>query len=90
MDIDSFEHEASLTPSEMQKRLEKSRDILYKSGAHYVIDNFDELLDVCADINKRLARGEKPWCQRTNAYLHDFISALSWKCNNWNKKDKTE
>ena len=60
MDINSFEHERSLSPEEMAQRLEKSRDILRKSGAHYVIDELSELPAVCADINARLAGGEKP------------------------------
>ena len=47
----------------MQYRLNYSRDLLIKSGAHYVIDSIAELPEVCADINKRLAQGEKPWTQ---------------------------
>jgi hypothetical protein len=31
-----------------------------ESGAHYVIQEFDELLDVVDDINDRLSNGEKP------------------------------
>ncbi len=60
MDIDSFEHEKSLSETEMIRRLDKSRDILVKCGAHYVIDSIAELPGVCADINQRLARGDKP------------------------------
>ncbi|MDP6488759.1 MAG: phosphonoacetaldehyde hydrolase, partial [SAR324 cluster bacterium] len=43
-----------------QRRLAKTRDILQKAGAHYVIDTFDQLVDVVEDINVRLARGERP------------------------------
>ena len=60
MDIDSFEHADSLPTDEINKRVMKSRDTLIKAGAHYVIDNIDELPAVCADINERLARGEEP------------------------------
>ena len=60
MDVDSFEHEETLTEQDIQDRLKKSREILQNSGAHYVIDSIAELPEVVADINSRLARGEKP------------------------------
>ncbi len=60
MDVDSFEHEASLSDEEIQRRLEHSRNLLRNTGAHYVIDSISELPEVCADINARLARGESP------------------------------
>ncbi len=60
MDIDSMEHAASLSEAEMDRRLKITRDILRKAGAHYVIDTFDQLPEVIADVNARLARGERP------------------------------
>lgn len=60
MDIDSLEHEATLSPDDIQQRLEKTKDILWKSGAHYVVDSIADLPQVCQDINQRLARGETP------------------------------
>ena len=60
MDVDSLEHEEKLTEEDMEARLQNSREILQQSGAHYVIDSLAELPDVVADINSRLARGEKP------------------------------
>jgi len=60
MDIDSFEHEQSLSVDEIEARVEKSREILRNSGAHYVIDSIAELPEVAVDINKRLAGGELP------------------------------
>ena len=60
MDVDSFEHEKTLDEEEIQRRLEHSRDLLRKSGAHYVLDTIAELPEVVADINARLARGESP------------------------------
>ncbi|XP_045180079.1 phosphonoacetaldehyde hydrolase-like [Mercenaria mercenaria] len=60
MDVDSFEHEKTLSEDEIQRRLEISRDLLRKSGAHYVIDTIADLPEVVADINSRLARGESP------------------------------
>ena len=50
----------SVSFQDMARRLERSRELLVKSGAHYVIDSIVDLPEVCADINKRLARGEKP------------------------------
>lgn len=60
MDVDSYEHEKQLSPEEMQRRLNISRDLLRKTGAHYVIDSIAELPEVVHDINQRLGRGETP------------------------------
>ena len=60
MDIDSLEQAENMAEDEIQRRLENTREILRKSGAHYVIDEVSELLDVVADVNERLAHGEKP------------------------------
>ena len=60
MDIDSFEHEESLSVDEIEARVVKSREILRNSGAHYVIDSIAELPEIAVDINKRLAAGELP------------------------------
>jgi phosphonoacetaldehyde hydrolase len=60
MNINSFEEAESVSEEEISRRLGKTREILEKSGAHYVIDEFPELLGVIADVNARLARGEKP------------------------------
>jgi phosphonoacetaldehyde hydrolase len=60
MDMDTLEEAGSLSEEEIQRRLIKTRDILQKSGAHYVIDTFDQLVDVVDDINLRLSRGERP------------------------------
>ena len=49
-----------MDPDDIQRRVEKSRQILRSGGAHYVIDEPAELIDVVADVNKRLANGEKP------------------------------
>ncbi|KAL3854830.1 hypothetical protein ACJMK2_014073 [Sinanodonta woodiana] len=60
MDIDSLEHEQELSKEEIAQRTERSRDLLRKAGAHYVIDSIVELPEVVADINKRLSHGERP------------------------------
>ena len=60
MNINSVEEAESISEDKIQRRLAKSRDMLIKSGAHYVINEFPELLDVIADVNARLSRGERP------------------------------
>ena len=60
MDVDNLEHETQISEEDMEVRAEISREILRKSGAHYVIDSIAELPEVVANINERLARGEKP------------------------------
>ena len=60
MDVDSFEHEKSLSEQEIQRRLAFTRETLRKAGAHYVIDELSELPEIIDDVNARLARGEKP------------------------------
>ncbi len=60
MDVNSLEEAEALTEEEISYKLARSREILEKSGAHYVIDTLDELPEVVKDINLRLARGEKP------------------------------
>ena len=60
MDMDTLEEAGSLAEEEIQRRLIKTREILQKAGSHYVIDTFDQLVDVVDDINLRLSRGERP------------------------------
>ena len=60
MDIDTLEEAKSTPKEEMSRRLAHTREILEKTGAHYVIDDFDELPGVIDDVNERLAGGETP------------------------------
>ena len=60
MDIDSLEHEAELTEEEIDYKHAISKDILEKSGAHYVVDDITCLPPIVEHINKRLERGERP------------------------------
>jgi phosphonoacetaldehyde hydrolase len=60
MNINTLDEEATLTKGEIQRRLEKTREILRKAGAHYVIESVAEIELVIADVNARLARGESP------------------------------
>lgn len=52
---------ASLSDDDLERKLKRSYDILANAGAHYVIDSISDLPPVIADINRRLASGEKPW-----------------------------
>ena len=45
---------------ELSKRHEETREILQKSGAHYIIDSIVDIEPVLQDINQRLVRGERP------------------------------
>ena len=60
MNVNSLDEEKRLSPADIQTRHEKTRDILRKAGAHYVIDSLADIEPVIADVNARLARGEKP------------------------------
>jgi len=58
MNINSIPH--GLSKKEFAERAAVSRDILVKSGAHYVIPDITHLPRVVANINKRLSNGETP------------------------------
>ncbi len=60
MNINTLDEEATLSETEINRRVEKTRQILRQAGAHYVIDSIADLPEVIDDINARLARGEKP------------------------------
>ncbi|WP_310621257.1 phosphonoacetaldehyde hydrolase [Flexibacterium corallicola] len=60
MNINSYEEAAALPQEEIDLRVEATRNILRKAGAHYVIDSIVDLPEVIEDINRRLALGEKP------------------------------
>lgn len=60
MDIDSLSHENTLSEKEIEQRHTASKEILKKTGAHYVIDTIAELPYVVADINNKLRCGKTP------------------------------
>ena len=60
MDMNTLEEVETLAEEEIQRRVERTRDLLWRTGAHYVIDEPIELLGVIDDVNARLARGERP------------------------------
>ena len=50
----------ALPAAEFSERREKARATLFSVGAHYVIDSVADLPPVVAEIEGRLARGERP------------------------------
>jgi len=60
LNINSQEQADAMSDEELVRRMAHTRDILLKTGAHYVIDSLADIEPVIADINARLARGEKP------------------------------
>jgi phosphonoacetaldehyde hydrolase len=61
MDINSYEEEKMLKQTgEYNDRLNNSREILIKRGAHYVVDSIRDLPQVIEHINIRLKNGEYP------------------------------
>ena len=50
----------ALPATEFSERREKARATLFSVGAHYVIDSVADLPPVVAEIEGRLARGERP------------------------------
>tara|TARA_B100000678_G_scaffold289446_1_gene300020 strand:- start:701 stop:1540 length:840 start_codon:yes stop_codon:yes gene_type:complete len=60
MDVDTPEDGKKLSEDEIKKRVAKTKDILEKAGAHYILESLADIEPVIEDINKRLARGERP------------------------------
>jgi len=60
MEMETLEEADTLPEDEIERRVAHTRDLLWRTGAHYVIDEPIELLGVIDDINSRLARGESP------------------------------
>ena len=50
------EEVAAMPEAELEERKEAARAAYYKAGADYIIDDMDELLDVVADIDRKLAQ----------------------------------
>ncbi len=60
MNINTQEEADAMSEHEIARRMAHTRDILLKTGAHYVIDSLADIEPVIEDINARLARGERP------------------------------
>ncbi len=50
----------ALAPEERERRLSRAYERLHRAGAHYVVDSIADLLPCLDDIDRRLARGERP------------------------------
>ena len=60
MNINSLEEADELSKEEIDMKQGYAKDLLYKAGAHYVIETIADIEAVIYDINKRLSRGEGP------------------------------
>ena len=60
MNVDTPEDGKKLSEDEIKKRVAKTKDILEKAGAHYILESIADIEPVIEDINKRIARGERP------------------------------
>ena len=60
MDVDTPEDGKKLSEDEIKKRVAKTKNILEKAGAHYILESIADIEPVIEDINKRIARGERP------------------------------
>lgn len=60
MDMDTPDSDKALSAEEIDYRHEKTKELLRRAGAHYVIDSIADIEPVIEDINARLARGETP------------------------------
>jgi len=60
MNINTMDEFRNMPKDELARRAAKSREILVKTGAHYVIPDITHLPKVVEEINQRLARGERP------------------------------
>ncbi len=60
LNISTMDEAKAMAPAEFERRHQLTKDILAKTGAHYVIDSLVDLPGVIEDINARMARGERP------------------------------
>ena len=56
----TWEAYQAMSKEEIATRRERAAGKLYAAGAHYVVDTLADLPEVIADINARLAKGERP------------------------------
>jgi phosphonoacetaldehyde hydrolase len=56
----NLEEIKALDEALLRRRLERAREGLAMSGAHFVVDGIADVLPVLEEINARLARGERP------------------------------
>lgn len=56
----TWEEYQAMPVAEIATRREHAASKLYAAGAHYVVDSLADLPGVIAEINARLAKGERP------------------------------
>jgi phosphonoacetaldehyde hydrolase len=56
----SLEEVNATPPTRLEALLSNARETLQRAGAHYVVDSIADIPEAVEDINRRLARGEKP------------------------------
>ena len=56
----TWEEYQAMSVAEIATRREHAASKLYAAGAHYVVDSLADLPGVIAEINARLAKGERP------------------------------
>jgi phosphonoacetaldehyde hydrolase len=56
----SLEEVNATPPARLEALLRKAQETLQRAGAHYVVDSIADIPEAVEDINRRLARGEKP------------------------------
>ncbi|HHL4051795.1 TPA: phosphonoacetaldehyde hydrolase [Klebsiella pneumoniae] len=56
----TWEEYQAMSKAEIATRRERAAGKLYAAGAHYVVDTLADLPEVIANINARLAKGERP------------------------------
>jgi phosphonoacetaldehyde hydrolase len=50
----------ALDPEDRDRRRQRACTRLLQAGAHYVVDSLAEVMPCLADIEARMARGERP------------------------------
>ena len=56
----SLEEARAMAPAEFSRRRDAAYKALREAGAHYVVDSVAELMPALAQIEARLASGERP------------------------------
>ena len=55
MNINSYQEADEMSAEEIDRRNRETREILWKAGAHRVVDSIADIESVIEDINQRLA-----------------------------------
>ena len=58
--INSIKEWKDMSKEDFEKKVKLSKEVLMKSGGHYIADNIKDLPEIIEDINRRIAKGESP------------------------------